>query len=121
MQKTEPYRGFCMMEDNLKNLHIQIGLLVTMVLVFLLLIIIIIYFSYFSKKSKSQKQAGSISEQESKVKATINRQDPERQEEQEVTYIEFEQRIFNKTLMPPIFQSPKEFSIDTVVYTEVMK
>ncbi|XP_076428694.1 killer cell immunoglobulin-like receptor 3DL1 [Peromyscus maniculatus bairdii] len=104
---------------NHRNLHILIGLSVTMTLVFL---IILFYSCCSAKKSKSQKQASeSIMDQDSEVRTTLNRQDPERQEVQEVAYLEFDQMIFKQKLTTPNSQSPKEFSTDPSIYMEVRK
>ncbi|XP_059109637.1 killer cell immunoglobulin-like receptor 3DL1 [Peromyscus eremicus] len=96
--------------DNHRNLHILIGLSVTMILVFL---IILLYSCCSAKKT--------IMDQESEVRTTLNRQDPERQEVQEVTYLEFDQIIFKQKLTTPDSQSLKEFSTDPSVYMEVRK
>ncbi|KAL6086810.1 hypothetical protein STEG23_038382, partial [Scotinomys teguina] len=126
---TEPY----FKTNNHKNMHILIGLSVTMILVFL---IILLYFSCLAKKSKSQKQASecqlsivrnkdwrhtAIMDQDSDVRTTLNSQDPEQQEEQEVAYLEFDQMTFQQKLTSPISQSLKEFSTDPSLYMEVRK
>ncbi|XP_076419529.1 killer cell immunoglobulin-like receptor 3DL1 [Peromyscus maniculatus bairdii] len=94
-----------------RNMHILIDLSVTMILVFL---IILLYSCYLAKKSKSQ-------EQDSDMRTTLNRQDPERQEVQEVEYLEFDQMIFKQKLTTPNSQIPKDFSTDPSVYMEVRK
>ncbi|XP_076419696.1 killer cell immunoglobulin-like receptor 3DL1 [Peromyscus maniculatus bairdii] len=96
--------------DNHRNLHILIGLSVTMILVFL----IILFYSCCSAKK-------TIMDQDSEVRTTLNRQDPERQEVQEVAYLEFDQMIFKQKLTTPNSQSPKEFSTDPSIYMEVRK
>ncbi|XP_051017786.1 killer cell immunoglobulin-like receptor 3DL1, partial [Acomys russatus] len=104
--------------NNHRNMCILIGLLVTMIIVF----IIILYFCCSAKKNKSQDQASeSIMDQEPEVKRTLNRQDGERQEGQEVTYTEFDQRIFKQKLVTHISQIPREFVTNNIVYMEVMK
>ncbi|XP_076428526.1 killer cell immunoglobulin-like receptor 3DL1 [Peromyscus maniculatus bairdii] len=116
-----------------RNLHMLIGLSVTMILVFL----IILLFSFcFAKKSKSQEQASeshlssvrkqeqrnrAIMDQDSDVRTILNSQDPEREEVQEVTYLKFDQMIFKQKLTTPNSQIPKEFSTDPSVYMEVRK
>ncbi|OBS75555.1 hypothetical protein A6R68_17993, partial [Neotoma lepida] len=56
-----------------------------------------------------------IMDQDSEVRTTLNRQDPERQV-QEVAYLEFDQMIFKQKLTTPISQIPKKFSTDPSVY-----
>ncbi|XP_040589776.1 killer cell immunoglobulin-like receptor 3DL1 [Mesocricetus auratus] len=119
---------------NHRNLRVVIGLSITMVLV--LLLIILLYSCCYAKKSKSQEQASECHlcsvriqdwrntanrDQESKTRTTLNRQDPEREEGQEVTYLEFDQRTFKQKLTTPISQIPKEFSTDPSVYMEIRK
>ncbi|XP_076419902.1 killer cell immunoglobulin-like receptor 3DL1 [Peromyscus maniculatus bairdii] len=105
--------------NNHRNLHILIGLSVTMIHVFL---IILLYSCYSAKKSKSQEKASeSIMDQDSDMRTTLNRQDPERQEVQDVTYLEFDQMIFKQKLTTPNSQIPKDFSTDPSVYMEVRK
>ncbi|XP_037057557.1 killer cell immunoglobulin-like receptor 3DL1 isoform X2 [Peromyscus leucopus] len=119
--------------ENHRNLHMLIGLSVTMILAFL---IILLYSWCSAKKSKSQEQASechlssvrkqdqrnrAIMGQESEVRATLNRQDPEREEVQEVTYLKFDQMIFKQKLTTPESQIPKEFSTDPSLYMEVRK
>ncbi|XP_076419191.1 killer cell immunoglobulin-like receptor 3DL1 [Peromyscus maniculatus bairdii] len=102
---------YILVTDNLRNLHILIGLSVTMILAFL---IILLYSWCSAKKSKSLDQA-------SELRATLNRQDPEREEVQEVTYLKFDQMIFKQKLTIPDSQIPKEFSTDPSLYMEVRK
>ncbi|XP_037058060.1 killer cell immunoglobulin-like receptor 3DL1 [Peromyscus leucopus] len=96
--------------NNLRNLHILIGLSVTMILAFL---IILLYPCCSAKKT--------IMDQGSEVRATLNRQNPEREEVQEVTYLKFDQMIFKQKLTTPDSQIPKEFSTDPSLYMEVRK
>ncbi|XP_052616330.1 killer cell immunoglobulin-like receptor 3DL1 [Peromyscus californicus insignis] len=103
--------------NNHRNMHILIGLSVTMILVFL---IILLYSCYLAKKSKSQEQT-TIMDQDSDMRTTQNRQDPERQEVQEVAYLEFDQMTFKQKLTTPDSQIPKEFFTDPSVYMEVRK
>ncbi|XP_057616366.1 killer cell immunoglobulin-like receptor 3DL1 [Chionomys nivalis] len=104
--------------NNHRNKHILVGLSATMILVFL---IILLYSYYFVKNSKSQEQASeSTVDQESEVRPTLNRQDIERQEVQEVTYLDLD-HIFKQKLTTSISQIPKEFSTDPSVYMEVRK
>ncbi|KAL6030868.1 hypothetical protein STEG23_015685 [Scotinomys teguina] len=51
----------------------------------------------------------------------IAKSDPEKQEVQEVAYLEFDQMIFKQKLTTPNSQIPKEFSTDSSVYMEVRK
>ncbi|XP_036055794.1 killer cell immunoglobulin-like receptor 3DL1 [Onychomys torridus] len=105
--------------NNHRNMYFLIGLSVTMILVFS---IILLYSCYLDKKSKSREQASeSIMDQDSDVRTTLNSQDPERQEVQEVTYLEFDQMIFKQKLTNPISQSPNEFSTNPSLYMEVRK
>ncbi|XP_076428306.1 killer cell immunoglobulin-like receptor 3DL1 [Peromyscus maniculatus bairdii] len=101
---------YILVTDNLRNLNILIGLSVTMILA----ILIILLYSWCSAKK-------TIMDQDSEVRATLNRQDPEREEVQEVTYLKFDQMIFKQKLTTPDSQIPKEFSTDTSVYMEVRK
>nr|XP_042125820.1 killer cell immunoglobulin-like receptor 3DL1 isoform X1 [Peromyscus maniculatus bairdii] len=104
-----------------------------MILAFL---IILLYSWCSAKKSKSLDQASechlssvrkqdqrsrAIMGQDSEVRATLNRQDPEREEVQEVTYLTFDQMIFKQKLTTPDSQIPKEFSTDPSLYMEVRK
>ncbi|XP_051017787.1 LOW QUALITY PROTEIN: killer cell immunoglobulin-like receptor 3DL1 [Acomys russatus] len=67
--------------NNHRNMYILIRLLVTLILVF----VIILYFCCSAKKSKSQDQASeSIMDQDPEAKRTLNGQDTDRQEGQEV-------------------------------------
>ncbi|XP_035305063.1 killer cell immunoglobulin-like receptor 3DL1 isoform X2 [Cricetulus griseus] len=101
---------------NHKNLHILAGLSVTMILVFL-----IILYSYCSaKKNKSQEQATNM-DQESEVRTTLNREDPERQEMQEVAYTEFDQITFKQKLTTQVSQFPKEFPTYPSAYLEIRR
>ncbi|XP_037055441.1 killer cell immunoglobulin-like receptor 3DL1 [Peromyscus leucopus] len=121
--------------DNHWNLHILIGLSVTMILVVLIIIILNCYCCSGIKR-KSQEQASerhlssvrnqhqrntAIMDQDSEVRATLNRQDPERQEVQEVTYLKFDQMIFKQILATPNSQIHKEFSTNPSLYLEVRK
>ncbi|XP_059109710.1 killer cell immunoglobulin-like receptor 3DL1 [Peromyscus eremicus] len=120
--------------DNHRNLNTLIGLSVTMILV--VLIIILRCYCCSGIKRKSQEQASecplssvrnqdqrntAIMDQESEVRATLNRQDSERQEVQEVAYLKFDQMIFKQKLTTPNSQIPKEFSTNPSVYMEVRK
>ncbi|XP_076420075.1 killer cell immunoglobulin-like receptor 3DL1 [Peromyscus maniculatus bairdii] len=102
---------YLLVTENHRNLHILIGLSVTMIIVFL---IILLYSWCSAKKSQSLDQA-------SELRATLNRQDPEREEVQEVTYLKFDQMIFKQKLTNPNSQIPKEFSTDPSLYMEVRK
>ncbi|XP_013209970.1 killer cell immunoglobulin-like receptor 3DL1 [Microtus ochrogaster] len=103
--------------DNHRTMNILIGLSVTMMSVFLT---ILLYSCCSAKKSKSQEQAPTM-DQECESRTTLNRQNPERQEVQEVAYLEFDQLIFKQKLPTPISQIPKEISTDPSVYVEVRK
>ncbi|XP_049989195.1 killer cell immunoglobulin-like receptor 3DL1 [Alexandromys fortis] len=119
--------------NNHRIMNILIGLSVIMMSVFL---IILLYSCCSAKKSKSQEQARkchlsivrnqdwkntATMDQECESRTTLSRQDPERQEVQEVAYLEFDQLIFKQKLPTPISQTPKEFSTDPSVYVEVRK
>ncbi|KAM7340418.1 hypothetical protein ACRRTK_001033 [Alexandromys fortis] len=96
--------------DNHRNKHILMGLSATMILVFL---IILLYSYYFIKTTATV-------DQESELRPTLNRQDTERQEVQEVTYLDLD-HIFKQKLTTSISHIPKEFSTDPSVYMEVRK
>ncbi|XP_076428337.1 killer cell immunoglobulin-like receptor 3DL1 [Peromyscus maniculatus bairdii] len=98
---TPSDRLYILVTDNRRNLHMLIGLSVTKILVFL---IILIYSCCSAKKT--------IMDQGSEVRATLNRQNPEREEVQEVTYLKFDQMIFKQKLTTPDSQIPKEFSME---------
>uniref|UniRef100_A0A8C8W2L2 Ig-like domain-containing protein n=1 Tax=Peromyscus maniculatus bairdii TaxID=230844 RepID=A0A8C8W2L2_PERMB len=87
--------------DNLRNLHILIGLSVTMILAFL---IILLYSWCSAKKSKSLDQAS-----ECHLSSEV----------QEVTYLTFDQMIFKQKLTIPDSQIPKEFSTDPTEMKDV--
>nr|XP_042125821.1 killer cell immunoglobulin-like receptor 3DL1 isoform X2 [Peromyscus maniculatus bairdii] len=80
----------------------------------ILAFLIILLYSWCSAKK-------TIMGQDSEVRATLNRQDPEREEVQEVTYLTFDQMIFKQKLTTPDSQIPKEFSTDPSLYMEVRK
>ncbi|XP_076419540.1 killer cell immunoglobulin-like receptor 3DL1 [Peromyscus maniculatus bairdii] len=101
---------YLLVTENHRNLHILIGLSVTMILAFL----IILLYSWCSAKK-------AIMGQDSEARATLNRQDPEREEVQEVTYLKFDQMIFKQKLTTPDSQIPKEFSTHPSLYMEVRK
>ncbi|XP_052616325.1 killer cell immunoglobulin-like receptor 3DL1 [Peromyscus californicus insignis] len=99
---------YILVTDNHRKTHILIGLSVTTILVFLIILL------YCSTKKI-------IMDQDSDVRTILNSQDPEREEVQEVTYLEFDQMIFKQKLTTPNSQIPKEFSTDPSVYMEVRK
>ncbi|XP_041510431.1 killer cell immunoglobulin-like receptor 3DL1 [Microtus oregoni] len=96
--------------DNHRNKHLLMGLSATIILVFL---IILLYSYYFERKSSTM-------DQESELRPTLNEQDTERQEVQEVTYLDLD-HVFKEKLTTSISQIPKEFSTDPSVYMEVRK
>ncbi|XP_051063082.1 killer cell immunoglobulin-like receptor 3DL1 [Phodopus roborovskii] len=119
--------------DNHKNQNVVIGLSVAMIPVFL---IVLLCSCFSAKKSKSREQASerhlhSVRMQdrrnsanmdpESEVRTSLNRQDPERQEIQEVTYTEFDQIIFKQNLTAKVSQFPEEFSTYPSVYMTMSK
>ncbi|CAH7408287.1 Kir3dl1 [Phodopus roborovskii] len=96
--------------DNHKNQNVVIGLSVAMIPVSL----IVLLCSCFSAKKTNI-------DQDPKVRTTLNRQDPEREDVQEVTYLEIEKRNFKQKLTTPISQIPKKCSTDLSVYVEIRK
>ncbi|XP_041510432.1 killer cell immunoglobulin-like receptor 3DL1 [Microtus oregoni] len=119
--------------NNHRIMNMLIGLSVTMILVFS---VILLYSCCSTKRSKSQNKdnechLNSVRKQnqrntanlneESEMRTILNRQDPERQEVQEVEYLEFEPMIFKQQLTTSISQITKEFSTDPSVYMDVRK
>nr|AEA72800.1 KIR2DL7 [Pan troglodytes] len=95
-----------------RHLHVLIGTSVVIILLILLLLFLL-------HRWCSNKKNAAVMDQEPAGNRTVNREDSDEQDPQEVTYAQLNHCVFTQRKISPPSQRPKTPPTDTSVYTEL--